>query len=118
MSGLPSRPHDRSQGAASSSLFTDHSRHFMTDRVRIQIAHSKNSSASSRRSDVDLWLSQPGTVGRAPPHFAKAGVRKTPNHSTPCQSLSLLTVCSPHFAHHSPIKTHSPHTLQRFSPIH
>src|SRR5467141_2858151 len=32
MSRLSSRSHDRGQGAASSSLFTDHPRHFMSDR--------------------------------------------------------------------------------------
>jgi|HubBroStandDraft_1064217.scaffolds.fasta_scaffold91336_2 hypothetical protein len=75
-------------------------------------------SVNNQRSGVALCPSQPYAAGRAPPHLAKAGVRKTPNHSTPCPSLSLLTVCSLHFASHSPIKTHSPHTLHRFSPIH
>src|SRR4029077_20195528 len=33
-----SRPHDRGQGPASSSLFTDHPRHFMNGHERIRIA--------------------------------------------------------------------------------
>jgi len=75
MSRLPSRPHDRSQRATSSSFFTDHSGHFMIGRARIQIARSKTERFESKK-----WCclcphsqcSRPST-----PYFAKAGVRKT-----------------------------------------
>ena len=120
MSGLPSRPHDRRQGAASNPLFTDYSRHFMTDDVRIQIARSKNSSASSRRSGVALCPSQPDAVDRAPRTLRRRACGRLRIAAPLCTSLPLLTICFFHFAptHQSkPIPTHLPAVSQYMSAL-
>src|ERR1017187_7150907 len=90
----------------------------MINRVQIQLALSKNSRSSSSGSGVVLRHSKPYAVGRAPRILSYAGLRKTPNHSAPSASPPFLTACSLHVALHSPFKTHSTRTLQRFSPIH
>jgi len=90
----------------------------MIDRVRIQVALSKISRPSSRSNGVVSCHSEPYAVCRGPRILPYAGLQKIPNHSVPSASPPLPTACSLHVAFHSPIKTHSTDTLQRFSPIH
>jgi len=118
MSRLSSRSHDRGQGAASSSLCTDHPRHFMSDRKRIQIAFATSSTLSSQRSAVASCCSD-HPADRKDPAFCPASSRR--RHPTATQHARIRTylpACAHYVASHLSSKTHSAHTLQRFSAKH
>jgi hypothetical protein len=87
-------------------------------RARIQLARSKNSWLSSSRSGVVLPHSKPFAVSQAPCSLPWPSPPQTPQYSASCSFLSLPTARPLDVDSHSPIKTHSTHTLQRFSPIH
>src|ERR1700693_6372163 len=87
MSRLPSRPHDRGQGAASSSLFTDHPRHFMSDRNRIQIALATSSTLSSQRSAVASCRSEHPADSQA----SRIWPHKFPAEDTELQPTMLVS---------------------------
>src|SRR5260370_5093260 len=118
MSRLSSRSHDRGPGAASSSLFTHHPRHFMSDRKRIQIALATSSTLSSQRTAVVPCRSHHPADSQASRILPHDFPQKTPN----CNPAR----CSPHLPTAYPLyvasplsnRTHSPDTLQRFSPKH
>src|SRR5271167_584117 len=94
MSCLSSRPHGRGQGAASSSLFPDHPRHFMSDRKRIQIALATSSTLSSQRSAVASCRSEHSAESQAPHILPHKFPQKTPNFNPPCSSPYLPTIPS------------------------
>ena len=102
----------------SSSLFTDHPKRFMSDRKRIQIALATSSTLSSQRSAVAPAVQiTPQTVKH--PTFCPASSRR--RHLTAIQHARLrayLPAYAHHFESHLSSKTHSAHTLQRFSPKH
>ena len=87
-------------------------------RARIQLARSKNSWLSSSRSGVVLPHSKPFAVSQAPCSLPWPSPPQTPQYSASCSFLSLPTARPLDVDSHSPIKTHSTRTLQRFSPIH
>jgi hypothetical protein len=62
----------------------------MIDRLRIQLALSKNSRSSSSGSGVVLRHAKPYAVGRAPRILPCAGLPKPPQCSAPCSFLSLI----------------------------
>src|SRR5260370_9132278 len=88
----PSRTDDRGQGAASSSLFTDHPRHFMSHRIRIQFALFRNSTLSSQRSGVASWPSQHSEASQALPMLPCAAPYKDIElqHTMLISALSFL----------------------------
>src|SRR5208337_4997984 len=118
MSRLSSRSHDLGQGAASSSLFADHPRHFMSDRKRIQIALATSSTHSSQRSAVASCRSEHPADSQASRVLPRKFPHKTPNCNPPYSSAHLSTAYLLYVASHVSSKTHSAHTLQRFSPKH
>src|SRR5215472_2447213 len=118
MSRLSSRSHDRGQSAASSSLFTNHPKHFMSDRKRIQIALATSSTLSSQRSAIASCRSEHPADSQASRVLPHKFPQKTPNCNPPCSSTHLPTPYLLYVASHLSSKTHSPHTLQRFSPKH
>src|SRR5260370_17166974 len=95
MSRLSSRSHDRGQGAASSSLFTDHPRHFMTDRKRIQIALATSSTLSSQRSAVPSCRSDHPAHSQASRVLPHKFPHKTPT-ATPHTRLPTYLPPPPH----------------------
>src|SRR6516225_4326114 len=109
---------DRGQGAASSSLFTDHPKHVMSDRKRIQIALATSSTLSSQWSAVASCCSDHPADSQAFRILPHKFPKKTPNCNPACSSPHLPTLNAPYVASHLSNKTHSPHTLQRFSPKH
>src|SRR5208283_2232034 len=118
MPGLPSRPHDQRQTIARGSFFSSHQRHFMIDRVPIQLGRSNNSRLSSPSSGVVRQHAKPFAVSQARHIWPRASPPKTAHYSAPCSFLSLPTTRPLDLAPQSPIKTHNTPTLQRFSPIH
>src|SRR5258706_11948787 len=89
MSRLSSRSHDRGQGADSSSLFTDHPRHFMSDRKRIQFALATSSTLSSQRSAVASCRSDPPAETQSPRIFPHKFPPQTPHCKPPSSSPRL-----------------------------
>src|SRR5207253_8316437 len=89
MSRLPSRPHDQHQTIARSSFFSSRQRHFMTDRVQIQLVLAKNSRPSSSRTAVVPQHAKPIAISPALPIWPRASPPNTPQYSAPCSFLSL-----------------------------
>jgi hypothetical protein len=94
MSRLSSRPHDRGQSSASSSLFTNHPKHFMSNRKRIQIALTTSSTLSSQRSVASCRSERPADrqASRILPHKFP---QKTSNCNPACSSPHLPTRLCP-----------------------
>ena len=120
-SGMPrlsSRSHDRGQGPASSSLFTDHPRHFMSDRKRIQIALATSSTLLSQRSAVASCRSDHPADSKDPAFCPASSRRRHPTATQHARLHTYLSAYAHYIASHLSSKTHSAHTLQRFSPKH
>src|SRR4029077_12394011 len=118
MSRLSSRSHDRGQGAASSSLFTDLPKHFMSARKRIQIALATSSTLSSQRSAVASCRSDHPADSQASRILPHKFPPNAPNCNPACSSPHLPASYAPYAAPHLSNKTHSAYTLQRLSPKH
>src|SRR5215472_14869249 len=104
--------------AASSPLFTDHPRHFMSDRKRIRVALATSSTVSSQRRAVASRRSDHPANSQASRILPHKFPQKTANCNPACSSPHLPTAYAPYVASHLSSKTHSAHTLQRFSPKH